>query len=69
MLSLVEIFSQTQSVPQNDHLNLSFVIDKHVVGNIWSKNGYLSVAIFWESANLHGPQATSEAIIFDQIKI
>ena len=55
VITFEPIFSKTCYAPQNDRRNLSFVKDKHVVGKngqIWSKIDYLSVATFWEFAEL-----------------
>ena len=48
---------QTRSASQNDHLNLSFVIDKHVVVQKIARYG-LKMATYWllffgSSPNLH----------------
>ena len=55
VITFVPIKIQNWLAPKNDHLNLSFVKYKHVVGKkgqIWLKNGYLSAAISLELAEL-----------------
>ena len=67
----MEIF--LSATPQNDRLNLSFVKDKHVVGEKWP-----DMVVTWPFIRYYflgvrrtrtRPQATSEAITFKPIKI
>ena len=45
VIIIVPIKIQTQSAPQNDHLNLSFVKDEHTNGKKMARNG-LKPAIY-----------------------
>ena len=63
----------THLAPQNDPLNLSFVKDKHVVGKkrpyMVLKWLFISCLFFGVHRTCMQPQATSEAITFEPIKI
>ena len=64
------MFIAVTFVPQNDRLNLSFVIDKHVVGQKMASYGLkISCYFLGVCRTRTGPHATSEAITFDPIKI
>ena len=73
VITFVPIKIQTCSAPQNDRPNLSFVKDKRVVGQTWpdlvQKWLFISCYFLGARRTCMGPQATSEAIIFDPIKI
>ena len=53
VITFEQIKIQTCSAPQNDHLNLSFVKDNHIVGKQsgqkWQQNGHLSCMIHFRS--------------------
>ena len=64
---------QTRLASQNDRLNLSFVKDKHVVGKKWPGMvvtwPFISSYFLGVCRTCMWPQATSEAINFEAIKI
>ena len=57
-IAIEPIKVQTHSASQNDHLNLSFVKDKHLVGKKMARNGLkmtiYQLLFFGSLPNLHG---------------
>ena len=73
VITFVTIKNDKSSAPQNDRLNLSFVKDKHVVGKKITlyclKMAIYQLPFSGVRRTCMQPQATSEAITFEPIKI